>query len=983
MASRSPSPWVDIAASLVDGDDDDDDGCDSFDEVDVVDDGVGNDDAKGGGGGDATATATTTTETTETTTPSSRRRGHRRRPRPDSSSAPTHSSSPSPFSGAGVASITPLHHVPYVHGGYAAAAPLFVNDARFAFVLRRLLPAAYDELGVLLRNGGGGGGRTTTTTTTTGGGAGGAIDKKEGGGGDYDDGATSAPTSTASYSLLRSNDGIVPPDPVKVMKWAENNPVVSAFGIWNSDSGRRTIDLDRRIRRLRRMRRRRRRRGGDGEDRDDDHADAYDDDNDDDDDDDDDDDSGATDDDRRAGSVITIGSGNFGRRNVRRDDDRHRARDTPDRVRRALPSTTTTSRRRVADSIVPVPGGASERPRFAKPALEWDLFLDPDLVRSVDKAMGIADDLDLRLRKARIRRERRRRAAAAAGTNCRERRDDDDGGGGGGGGDDNDDIGDDFDLSQSHTAAQVEVDRLVSQLIRRTIIAHGSMSQLVLEAMGVAQKYNYRTVVKSSRDGTIGGDGGGGVALGPTTPSKFSPSRSGTSSWDEEEERRDFEALLGPSTLDGGGGRSGVVNSGKRRGNFARSAGGSKGMFMERWLHVFARALSLLDKSSDCGSGDGVAAVPKASSSSSGDGRETRIVCENRPADIGQRGLSGLLEKIFLRRDSSYSHPGKCTPATPVAGVDVVDEDRVSTKDVNDVSDFHNDDSELLTNDDMFSPASSPTASAFGGFCGVSLCFGGEGGGAYTKRGSAYTFPANPHASHKMVQDVERISAVLGEPLRLVKKGDIAYFNGGSLMWKRSSIMEAAERGCCGPSGTDPNATFTIANHRSPRAAGGGGAYSFQPYAYPRSALSDWERVMCKSTIEDYRRHFNLKIGVYVQEFSISPEALDALSIFVNKHGDLYDQGLAFGGVNGAAVKNIHGDGYWNQRYMGRSWDFDARPSKEMTPLKPEDHHLVQKAIQAGAWGQVGTIYEVTNEMAGALTVTPPREPCNVVNDWA
>jgi hypothetical protein len=54
-----------------------------------------------------------------------------------------------------------------------------------------------------------------------------------------------------------------------------------------------------------------------------------------------------------------------------------------------------------------------------------------------------------------------------------------------------------------------------------------------------------------------------------------------------------------------------------------------------------------------------------------------------------------------------------------------------------------------------------------------------------------------------------------------------------------------------------------------------------------------------------------------------------------------------------------------------------------MTPLKPEDHHLVQKAIQAGAWGQVGTIYEVTNEMSGALTVLPPPEPCNVINDWA
>lgn len=110
-------------------------------------------------------------------------------------------------------------------------------------------------------------------------------------------------------------------------------------------------------------------------------------------------------------------------------------------------------------------------------------------------------------------------------------------------------------------------------------------------------------------------------------------------------------------------------------------------------------------------------------------------------------------------------------------------------------------------------------------------------------------------------------------------------------------------------------------------------------------------------------------------EFSISAEALDALSIFVNKHGNVYDQGLAFGGVNGTAIKNIKGDGYWNQRYMGRAWDFDARPSKEMAPLKPEDHHLVQKAIQAGAWGNVGTIYEIAEQEDGALTLAQPHEP--------
>jgi hypothetical protein len=52
-----------------------------------------------------------------------------------------------------------------------------------------------------------------------------------------------------------------------------------------------------------------------------------------------------------------------------------------------------------------------------------------------------------------------------------------------------------FDLSQFHTAAQVKVDLLVSQLMCWTT---RSMSQLVLEAMGVAPKYNFGSVVNSS-----------------------------------------------------------------------------------------------------------------------------------------------------------------------------------------------------------------------------------------------------------------------------------------------------------------------------------------------------------------------------------------------------------------------------------------------------------------------------------------------------
>lgn len=222
-----------------------------------------------------------------------------------------------------------------------------------------------------------------------------------------------------------------------------------------------------------------------------------------------------------------------------------------------------------------------------------------------------------------------------------------------------------------------------------------------------------------------------------------------------------------------------------------------------------------------------------------------------------------------------------------------------------------------------------------------------------------------------------------------VNYGDTVYFNAGSLIWKRPSILETAGEGCCGTSAVnfdDKCATTTVpsasssssgmdnSNHRREpssdiRVESSVCSYSFQPYAYPRNMLPDAERARCRATIEDYQRHFNLKIGVYVQEFSVCEETLDVLVSFVNEFDGIYNQGLAFGGVNGIAVKNVTGDGFWNQRYMGRSWDFNAQPSEAMVPLNPEDHHIVQKAIQAGAWGQVGTVYMVEKEQAGALTV--------------
>ena len=131
--------------------------------------------------------------------------------------------------------------------------------------------------------------------------------------------------------------------------------------------------------------------------------------------------------------------------------------------------------------------------------------------------------------------------------------------------------------------------------------------------------------------------------------------------------------------------------------------------------------------------------------------------------------------------------------------------------------------------------------------------------------GKGCSYPLTPLLFFHSVGDLQRACHA-----NEVKNGDTVYFNGGSLMWKRSSIMEAAERGCCGTVDTGQENDITATGDGMARSPRSGGNYSFQPYAFPRSALSDWERAKVKATIEDYRRHFNLKIGVYVQGENLS-----------------------------------------------------------------------------------------------------------------
>ena len=172
--------------------------------------------------------------------------------------------------------------------------------------------------------------------------------------------------------------------------------------------------------------------------------------------------------------------------------------------------------------------------------------------------------------------------------------------------------------------------------------------------------------------------------------------------------------------------------------------------------------------------------------------------------------------------------------------------------------------------------------------------------------------------------------------------GDTVYFNAGSLFWQKPSLREATSVTCCGSSNLLD------------------GQYMVKPFAQALSALREGDQLQICSTVEDDQRHLNLNIlGVYVQEFLIYHEALSTIiKLIINKNSLVYNQGLAWCGLNGLSVGEIPGDGFWNQRFMGRNWDISTGPTDKLN-LKPEDYKLVRDALKVDVWGQVGTANDV------------------------
>ncbi len=118
-------------------------------------------------------------------------------------------------------------------------------------------------------------------------------------------------------------------------------------------------------------------------------------------------------------------------------------------------------------------------------------------------------------------------------------------------------------------------------------------------------------------------------------------------------------------------------------------------------------------------------------------------------------------------------------------------------------------------------------------------------------------------------------------------KISMVYFNAGSLFWNYKIVfLENIAAGM---------KDFNVNEVKK--------KYRFEPYA-----CSDQENggkdLRC-STIKQYKDHYNLSIGLYLQEFCVDDEILNLLIEYVNRNEHIYDLGISWGGVNGLTVNGI------------------------------------------------------------------------------
>lgn len=660
------------------------------------------------------------------------------------------------------APITPLDNIPYIHRGFAGAAPFFTQDEKWMRILHTLMP---DEYSMLQR-------------------------------------------------YMMANGSNV--DPIKVIKWAENNPIICAFGVLESE---------------------------------------------------------------------TLQIVHLGKPSSRSSHENHPPRS----------SLTMAASKSVSAILDKGQRDKKIRKKKVNPTIEWDVFLDPSIVKQVDAAIHKMELLD---------------------TTKAE--------------------------PEEVIAAQIEIDRQVSRLVNRMMLAHGSTAQLLVEAVGVATRYSFSQFLKSTNKMKTR------IKKKSETFTRIKSNNYQEDVYNQEEEEIEIVGSKQPTL------RSNAIRA-------------------DRWLVLFSKALKLGKKSTEevynvtnrvphIQSQTDKIVTEKSKSLRSKKSKFLRRTTKSLSFDEDETSLSASI--TTTQGSQEFVAPALCGLFLCL-GMDDPNSFMVDHSDIT-IAESAQMIRNILGSNlqlvlDMKSRHVPPKVWAMLVDCLQSrgLVIKGIGSFDFDELRAIQTFantPVDAMIFFHSAGDLQRACHA-----NEIKYGDTVYFNAGSLMWKRKTACEVT--GQCfssskyqGLQQVDSECDFEY----SP----------FQPYAYPRQQLESSDDIMdCMACIQDYQKHFNLNIGLYLHEFDIGVEEIDVMSKFVNRHSDIYRLGLAWGGLNGYTLRGLKGDGLWSQRYVGRAWDFKAKPQAQMTLLAPEDHHLVQRI--AFPCGNVAT----TNHMDEDDTFLCQRGP--------
>ena len=401
--------------------------------------------------------------------------------RSDTSSSSSTRSSTDTDSDYSYTQITPLNTIQYVHGGYAAAAPMFITNEKWMLILRHLMPEAHANLMSLLmgrrHSQADVTGMMTSMTSMTSMTASGSPSKSgyNEGGNNVAVGNSTSPSSNHSNtgsggmntSTINNNTNSNHSSSItsvsttgggdntsRIIKWAENNPIVTAYGCLYSKENQ----TKHQIQKLHLQQSSKQKKNLYVQ-----QEQAY-----------------------NISSINPSGS-TIQHDNRSKSRSRSRRRDSSDTSYMTTSSTppyymppndwkeegdNSQQKQQQSQRRQPQPqhfnfreGHATKQntkhhnPQKPIPAIEWDVFLDPTLVKHVDGAIQYLENLTK--------------------TNTLS----------------NGILVD----HQTIQKAKTEVNKQVSRLISRMVLAHGSTTQLAIEAAGVASAYNFKQVLRGGK----------------------------------------------------------------------------------------------------------------------------------------------------------------------------------------------------------------------------------------------------------------------------------------------------------------------------------------------------------------------------------------------------------------------------------------------------------------------------------------------------